>query len=103
GMVDVIGDLEFAEVVTNTGTIHADVNLDSLMFSFLWEASRPRYLSDVELPPVKEGHGGRFTIVGTLGQHVVKLKHRKNVVDATPAKETQPLDKPADNAADQKD
>jgi VWFA-related protein len=103
GMVDVVGDLEFAEVVTNTGTIHADVNLDSLMFSFLWEASRPRYLSDVELPPVKEGHGGRFTITGTLGQHVVKTKHRKNAPETNSANESQPIDKPADNAADQKD
>jgi len=77
GMVDVMGDLEFAEVITNTGTIHADVSLDSLRFSFLWEASRPRYLSDVELPKVKEGRGGKFMISGTLGEHVKKSKHKK--------------------------
>jgi len=77
GMVEVMGDLEFAEVITNTGTIHADVPLDSLRYSFLWEASRPRYLSDVELPKVKEGHGGKFTIAGTLGEHVKKRKHKK--------------------------
>ena len=77
GMVEVMGDLEFAEVITNTGTIHADVPLDSLRYSFLWEASRPRYLSDVELPKVKEGHGGKFKIAGTLGERVKKSKHRK--------------------------
>jgi len=53
------------------------VPLDSLRYSFLWEASRPRYLSDVELPKVKEGHGGKFKIAGTLGEHVKKSKHRK--------------------------
>src|SRR5437016_4617555 len=56
GMVDVIGDFETADVITNTGTIHADVPVDALKFKFQWESSRPRYLSDVELPRVKEGH-----------------------------------------------
>src|SRR6185503_17300000 len=59
GAVDVIGNLESAEVETNTGTIHADVPLDNLKFAFLWESSRPRYLSDVELPKVKERSGGK--------------------------------------------
>ena len=30
GMVDVIGDFEVAEVITNTGTIHADVPTEAL-------------------------------------------------------------------------
>jgi len=66
GAVDVLGNLESAEVVTNTGTIHADVPLDNLKFDFLWESSRPRYLSDVELPKVKERSGGKFTLSGKL-------------------------------------
>jgi VWFA-related protein len=66
GAVDVVGDLEFADVQTNTGTIHADVPLDALNFSFLWHASRPRFLSDVQLPDVKERAAGIFTISGTL-------------------------------------
>src|SRR5215831_6358147 len=49
GMVDIVGDFEAAEVVTNTGTIHADVPLDALKFKFQWESSRPRFMSDVEL------------------------------------------------------
>src|SRR5438445_1935683 len=77
GMVEVMGDLAFAEVITNTGTIHADVSLNSLRFSFLWEASRPRYLSDVELPKVKEGKAGKFMISGTLGERVKRSKHKK--------------------------
>src|SRR6267143_1269444 len=38
GAVDVMGNVESAEVVTNTGTIHADVPLDNLKFNFLWES-----------------------------------------------------------------
>src|SRR6266581_1444533 len=96
GMVDVMGDLEFAEVITNTGTIHADVSLDSLRFNFLWEASRPRYLSDVQLPKVKEGRGGRFTISGTLGRHVKKSKRWKlfgSAKEVADSKTTEAADK----------
>jgi VWFA-related protein len=67
GAVDVIGNHEFAEVTTNTGTIHADVPLDAVKIHFFWTASRPRFLSDVELPEVKEKAGGKFTLSGTLG------------------------------------
>src|SRR5713226_2524426 len=77
GMVDVIGDFEVADVITNTGTIHADVPLDALKFKFLWQSSHPRFLSDVELPPVKEGRAGTFSISGTLGPDAKKSKHKK--------------------------
>ncbi len=68
GAIDVIGNLESASVRTNTGTIHADVPLEALKFSFLWSASRPRYLSDVQLPEVKEKRGGIFSLSGKLGE-----------------------------------
>lgn len=68
GSVDVIGNVESATVKTDTGTIHADVPLDALKFDFVWEASRPRYMSDVELPPVKEKAGGQFRLSGRLGE-----------------------------------
>jgi VWFA-related protein len=68
GSVDVIGNFESAVVRTDTGTIHADVPLDALKFDFVWEASRPRYMSDVELPPVKEKAGGTFKLSGRLGE-----------------------------------
>ncbi|MEP6706706.1 MAG: VWA domain-containing protein [Pyrinomonadaceae bacterium] len=74
GSVDVMGNVESAEVVTNTGTIHADVPLDNLKFNFLWESSRPRFLSDVELPRVKERAGGKYTISGKLGAGAGKSK-----------------------------
>src|ERR1043165_3838113 len=77
GMVDVVGDLAVADVSTNTGTIHADVPLDDVKFKFLWQASHPRFLSDVELPRVKEGHAGSFSISGTLGPNAKKNKNKK--------------------------
>ncbi|HKS10657.1 MAG TPA: VWA domain-containing protein [Pyrinomonadaceae bacterium] len=68
GSVDVVGNVESATVKTDTGTIHADVPLDALKFDFVWEASRPRYMSDVELPQVKEKAGGQFKLSGRLGE-----------------------------------
>src|SRR6266850_6355313 len=72
GAVDVVGNVESATIRTNTGTIHADVPLDALKFDFLWVASRPRFLSDVELPQVKEKAGGTFKISGRLGEKKAK-------------------------------
>jgi VWFA-related protein len=76
GAVDVIGNLESAEVSSNTGTIHADVPLDALKFNFLWQASKPRYLSDVELPEIKEKRGGVFSISGKLGEEKPEKEQR---------------------------
>lgn len=76
GAVDISGNIESAEVTTNTGTIHADVPLEALKFTFLWQASRPRYLSDVELPEIKEKRGGFFSISGKLGEKKPKKEER---------------------------
>lgn len=76
GSVDISGNIESAAVTTNTGTIHADVPLDAVKFEFLWQASRPRYLSDVELPEVKEKRGGFFSISGKLGEQKAKKEER---------------------------
>jgi VWFA-related protein len=67
GAVDVIGDFVSAEVSTQTGTIHAEVPLDAVKLNFVWLSSSPRFLSDVELPKVKEKAAGRFVISGRLG------------------------------------
>ena len=77
GMVDVIGDFETADVITNTGTIHADVPLDALKFRFQWQSSRPRFLSDVELPRVKEGRAGAFSIAGIVGPDAKRKKEKR--------------------------
>jgi VWFA-related protein len=68
GSVDVVGSFESASVKTDTGTIHADVPLDAVKFNFVWEASKPRYMSDVELPPIKEKAGGAYKLSGRLGE-----------------------------------
>jgi VWFA-related protein len=83
GAVDVIGNLQAAEVRTNTGTIHADVPLDALKFNLMWEASRPRYLSDVELPEIKEKRGGVFAISGKLGDKDAKKEDRVELAFST--------------------
>ena len=68
GSIDVVGNVESAEVSTNTGTIHADVPLDAVKFDFVWSASKPRYMSDVELPEIKEKAAGISRISGKLGE-----------------------------------
>jgi len=77
GMIDIVGDFELAEVITDTGTIHADVPVEALKLKFLWQSSRPRYMSDVELPKVKEGKAGAYSISGTLGPDAKKKKKKK--------------------------
>jgi len=76
GAVSVIGNVESALVRTDTGTIHADVPLDALKYDFVWEASRPRYMSDVELKQVKEKAGGWFRLSGKLGEEKPKKEER---------------------------
>jgi VWFA-related protein len=96
GMVDVIGDFEVADVVTNTGTIHADVPLDALKLKFQWQSSRPRFLSDVELPKVKEGRAGSFSISGMLGPDAKNKKEKKK----KPQSDSQTGDAAPDNKPD---
>ncbi|HEY0405520.1 MAG TPA: VWA domain-containing protein [Pyrinomonadaceae bacterium] len=76
GAVSVGGNLASAEVSTDTGTIHADVPVDALSFQFLWQASRPRYFSNEELPKVKEKAGGWYVISGKLGDRKAKKEER---------------------------
>lgn len=83
GAVDVIGDFMLAEVSTETGTIHAEVPLDSVKLNFEWLASSPRFLSDVELPKVKEKAAGRFVIKGRLGDKKASKEKRIELEFAT--------------------
>jgi VWFA-related protein len=76
GAVSVVGNLESAVVKTDTGTIHADVPLDALKYDFVWEASRPRYMSDIELKEVKEKAGGWFRLSGKLGDKETPKEER---------------------------
>jgi VWFA-related protein len=86
GEVRVSGDVESVEVRTETGTIAADVPTDQLKYDFFWTASRPRFLSDVELAKVKEKSGGKFQLKGQLGSDPKTEKESKEKdKDETPS------------------
>ncbi len=76
GAVDVSGSLSEVEAATDTGTIRADVPLDSLSYSFRWTASRPRFYSETELGRVEEKRGGRFEVSGRIGDKKAKRNER---------------------------
>src|SRR5437588_10697258 len=67
GAVDLLGNVAEAQAKTDTGTIRADVPLDSLRYSFRWTLSRPRFFSEVELGKMKSKRGGVFEIAGRFG------------------------------------
>jgi Ca-activated chloride channel family protein len=83
GAVDVVGNLASAEVETETGTIRADVPTDALRLNLLWQSSRPRYFSDIELPKVKEKRGGWFEISGKIGDKKAKKEERVELAFTT--------------------
>jgi VWFA-related protein len=68
GEIRVSGSFASVEAKTETGTIVADVPLENVRYSFLWTASRPRFLSDVQLEKVKEKNAGKFEIKGKINQ-----------------------------------
>ncbi|CAN5449131.1 hypothetical protein BH20ACI1_BH20ACI1_21170 [soil metagenome] len=68
GEVRVSGNLQSAEVETETGTISADIPLADVKYNFVWTESRPRFLSDVELEKVKEKAAGKFVISGQISR-----------------------------------
>ena len=76
GAVDIVGNVESAEVVTDTGTIRADVPLEALRYSLKWTAARPRFYSEIELPKVHERRGGTFEIEGRYGDKKAKKDDR---------------------------
>jgi Ca-activated chloride channel family protein len=80
GAVDVVGNVSFAEVETDTGTIRADVPLDVLRYTFHWTLSRPRFYSEVELPKVRQKRGGTYEISGRFP--VKPAKKEKDQKDA---------------------
>ena len=76
GMVDVSGPVREVEAVTDTGTIRADVPLDSVRYNFRWTASRARFYSEVPLGKVKEKRGGAFELSGRLGEKDAEREKR---------------------------
>lgn len=68
GEIRFMGDFSEARGKTNTGTIYADVPLENLKYDFQWTASRPRFLSEVDLAEVKEKSAGRFVLKGKINE-----------------------------------
>ena len=66
GEVRITGNILSADVLTDTGTIAAEVPTDDLRYALYWTASRPRYLADFEVVKVKEKAAGKFEIVGIV-------------------------------------
>ncbi len=98
GEVLVSGDVENAEVKTDTGTIAADVPLDNLKYDFVWTASRPRYLSDVELEKVKEKAGGKFVLNGKITEEGKSKKEKVKSEDE--AENSDDTEEPSDDNSD---
>jgi VWFA-related protein len=86
GEVQVSGELAAATVATDTGTISTAIPLDAVKFNFLWLGSRPRYLSDPEIPSPKEKSGGRFSISGEVSQPTAAKKSTPPLADEEKAK-----------------
>ncbi len=77
GEVRVEGDIESAQIKTDTGTIAANVPLDDLKYDFVWTESRPRFLSDAVLEEPNEKAAGKFVVNGRLGEK----QKRKKITD----------------------
>ena len=88
GEIRVTGDVESVEAVTDTGTIAADVPNRDLRYSFVWTASRPRFLSDIELEEVKEKSRGKFILKGRTGEKDDKKHDAKEKSDETEASDS---------------
>lgn len=98
GQVDISGNFESVDAVTNTGTIMADVPDDAISYEFLWTSSRPRYVADFQLSDVKERAAGKFAIKGRYPEEPKKKKSD----DAKPKVEDETAsDPPADSSEGQ--
>jgi VWFA-related protein len=77
GEIRFSGDFAEVEAKTDLGTIAADVPLENVEYNFLWTASRPRFVSDVELEKVKEKSAGKFVIKGKVIQKKEEGKNQE--------------------------
>lgn len=64
GEVRVSGEPAKARIMTDTGTIAANVPAERLRYEFVWTLSKPRIVADIDLPEPKELSRGRFRIKG---------------------------------------
>lgn len=99
GAVDISGNFASVQAKTDTGTLTLDVPTEDLRYQFLWTESRPRFVADFELAPVKELSAGRFEIRGTYGETTKSKSRSKTVPDEiSPPSDATSSDPPAENA-----
>ncbi len=66
GQITASGKFAYVWAESDTGTIYADTAPSELKYKFLWTASYPRIVSDVETGPIKEKSAGKHVIEGYL-------------------------------------
>ncbi|HEX2639641.1 MAG TPA: hypothetical protein VHL50_03670, partial [Pyrinomonadaceae bacterium] len=98
GEVDVTGNFESVDAVTNMGTIMADVPDDAISYEFLWTSSRPRYVADFQLSDVKERAAGKFAI---KGRYPDDPKSKKSENSKPKVEDETASDPPADSSEGQ--
>lgn len=76
GEVAIAGNLEKANVTTDTGTISTDVPTEDIRYNFIWTRSRPRYLSDITLETPEEKSAGKFGLSGKFGEGLKEKAER---------------------------
>ncbi len=82
GQIHVGGNLKDIQAKSNTGTIYADVPLVDVKYKFIWWASRPRIVSEVELEDYKEKSAGKFVIKGKIkGKREISITEVPNDID----------------------
>lgn len=79
--VEIGGNLESAQISTETGTIYAQVPTDALKVHFLWTERRPLLLSDLTLPEPKEKAGGKFVVEKKFGAEQKAKKSEDETAD----------------------
>ncbi len=84
GEIRLVGSFIQADAETNTGTIYADVPLDDVRYKFTWTASKPRFLSEIDLEEVKEKAAGRFVVNGKIFNEEEDDNPEEKPVDSKP-------------------
>ena len=103
GEVRIAGNVESAEVETETGTIAANVPLENLKYDFVWTESRPRFLSDVELEEVSEKASGKFVLNGKIGEKKKEKKADSKTDGNENTEESQSTEIPDEEVTDKKE
>jgi VWFA-related protein len=85
GEIGLRGNFESVEAISETGTIAADLPTDELKYEFQWTSSKPRFVADFELEPVKERSGGRFVIKGTYKKPVEEKPNEEPIAETETA------------------